>query len=557
MTAISWVARRLPSRKIAKRDAIAGLVLGVESVPDGLALGVLAGVNPLAGLYGYMFGTMGGALATATPLLAVQVTGATGVMVADAGLNRMADPERALYTLSVMVGLIMIAAGLLRLGNVLRFVPRAVMVGFISGIGVNTVLGQLSNFTGYAASGSHRLWRTLDLLLHFWQIHLPTFGVGVVTLLLIVVLMRSRLGALGLVVAIVVGSGLAALLAHFGHPIALVGDVATVGGGLPAPVLPDPRLVGELLIPALAIAFVGMVQGAGIATAFPDPSGQLPRPSRDFIGQGVGAVISGLFRGMPSSGSMSATALNVRAGARTRLSLFIAGAVMAVVVLVLGPAVGYVAFAALSALLIVVGVGTIRPAQMLLALRSGFRQAVVLCTTFVLTVLIPVQYAVIVGAVLGILLFVIQQADQFTLRQLIVKKKYLREVEPPSQVPGDGVLILQPHGNLFFASASAFAAQLPAVTADSRNAVVILRLRGIEDLGVSVAQIVVDYAQDLSRVDSRLIVNGGEELERRLRRNGVLDRLGEENYYLSGEWRGRVLAQANDDAQAWVDERRK
>ncbi|MBK7821882.1 MAG: SulP family inorganic anion transporter [Tessaracoccus sp.] len=547
----------MPSRKTAKKDAVAGLVLGVESVPDGLALGVLAGVNPLAGLYGYMFGTFGGALATSTPLLAVQVTGATGVMVADAGLHRMADPERALYTLSVMVGAIMIAAGLLRLGNVLRFVPRAVMVGFISGIGVNTVLGQLSNFTGYSAEGAHRLLRTFDLLTHFWQIHLPTLGVGVLTLVLIVVLQRTKLGALGLVVAIVVGSGVAVALARLGYPIAVVGDVASVGGGLPAPVLPDFRLLRELLIPAAAIAFVAMVQGAGIATAFPDPSGRPARPSRDFIGQGIGAVISGLFRGMPSSGSMSATALNVQAGARTRLSLFIAGVVMAIVVLLLGPLVGHVAFAALSALLIVVGVGTIRPAQMLLAIRSGVRQRVVLLTTFVLTVLIPVQYAVIIGAVLGILLFVIHQANQLTVRQLIIGTPHLRELDPPEQVPPDDVLILQPHGNLFFASATAFATQLPAVTADSRNAVVLLRLRDVDDLGVSVAQIVVDYALELRGVGSRLIVNGGAKLQERLRRTGFLEQLGEENYYRSNEWRGSVLAEASEDARAWVEAHRE
>jgi len=555
MTVTSWIAQRLPSGRMAKKDAVAGLVLGVESVPDGLALGVLAGVNPLAGLYGYMFGTVGGALATSTPLLAVQVTGATGVMVADAGLDRMADPQRALYTLSVMVGVVMIGAGLLRMGNVLRFVPRAVMVGFISGIGVNTVLGQLGNFTGYDATGANRLMRTLDLLLHFWEIHLPTFGVALVTLLLIVVLKRTRLGALGLVVAIVAGSGLAALLAGLGYPVALVGDVATVGGGLPLPTLPDLGLIPELLIPAIAIAFVAMVQGAGIATAFPAPGGGPARPSQDFIGQGIGSVISGLFRGMPASGSMSATALNVQAGARTRLSLFVAGGVMAVVVLALGPVVGYVAFAALSALLIVVGVGTIRPAQMVLALRSGKRQALVLSVTFVLTVLVPVQYAVIAGAVLGILLFVIHQANQLTIRQLVMgKKKYLREVDPPAQVPCNDVLILQPHGNLFFASASAFALQLPVVTPDSRHSVVILRLRGVDDLGVSVAQILVDYAADLRAVESRLIVNGGDRLQERLRRTGALAKLGEENYYPSTEWRGRVLAKANADAKAWVKE---
>lgn len=551
----SWIKRRLPPRRIAKKDAVAGLVLGVESVPDGLALGVLAGVNPLAGLYGYLFGTLGGALATGTGVMAVQVTGATAVIVDDVGIGRMPDPANALYTLSILVGVMMIGAGLLGLGNVLRFVPRAVMVGFITGIAVNMILGQLGNFTGYEATGANRVMRTLDLLFHFWQIHLATFGVGIVTLVLIVLLTWTRLGALGLVVAIVAGSGLAELFARKGHPVALVGDVATVGG-LPLPTLPDPGLVFELMVPAVAIAFVALVQGAGVASAFPDPSGEPARASRDFIGQGVGSVISGLFRGMPASASMSATALNVQAGARTRLSLFIAAGVMAVVVLALGPLVGYVAFPSLAALLIVVGFGTIRPGQITLALRSGKRQTAVLSVTFVLTILIPVQYAVMGGALLGILLFVVQQANQFTLRQLVMTENtYLREVDPPKEVSPGEVVILQPHGNLFFASADAFDTKLPMVTSESRNAVVIMRLRGIDDLGVSVAQILVDYSSSLRDVDSRLIVNGGEELRYRLLRSGSLAQLGEENYYVSSEWRGRVLAEAYADARAWVAER--
>ena len=131
----------MPSRKTLRKDAVAGLVLGVESVPDGLALGVLAGVNPLAGLYGYMFGTGAGALATSTTLLTVQVSGATAIIVSDARLDQFADPERALFMLSIMAGVVMIAAGVLKAGHLLRFVPRSVMIGFIAGVGVNTVLG--------------------------------------------------------------------------------------------------------------------------------------------------------------------------------------------------------------------------------------------------------------------------------------------------------------------------------------------------------------------------------------------------------------------------------
>lgn len=551
----SWLRSRLPSRRTLEKDAVAGVVLGVESVPDGLALGVLAGVNPLAGLYGYMFGTGAGALGTSTTLLTIQVSGATAIIVADAGLGRFADPQRALYMLSIMAGVMMIVAGLLRGGRLLRFVPRSVMIGFISGVGVNTVLGQLGNFTGFDASGSNRVLRALNLVLNFLQIDLSSFAVGALTLALIVILQRTRLGALGLVVAIVVGSGLAVALNAYGSEVAMVGDIAAVDGGLPTPVLPDFGAIPELLVPALAIAFIGMVQGAGVAAAFPNPDGSPSNASRDFIGQGIGSVISGLFRGMPASGSMSATALTAQAGARSRVALFVAAGVMAVVILALGDLVGYVAFPALAALLIVVGFGTIRPAQIMISVRSGLLQAVVLGSTFVLTMIIPVQFAVLAGVALAVVLFVVEQSGKLALRRLeIDARHHIRELDPPKEVGVGEVLVLQPYGNLFFASASAFGDLLPTVTPLTRRSVVILRLRGIDELGSTVTQVLTGYAAELTARDSRLMINGGPALREQIGRSGLLAVIGPDGFVASGEWQGRGVAKADATARTWIAE---
>jgi len=167
------VSRRFGLRRETLRaDAVAGLVLGVESVPDGLATGLLAGVNPIAGLYAYMVGTVGGALTTSSAFMAAQGTGATAVLVADVPAVHHGDnPQRALFTLSVLTGVVMLAAGLLRLGAILRFVSNSVMVGFISAVGVNIMLGQLTNLTGYSGSGPNRLVRAIDTLLHPAQLH--------------------------------------------------------------------------------------------------------------------------------------------------------------------------------------------------------------------------------------------------------------------------------------------------------------------------------------------------------------------------------------------------
>ena len=115
---------RVPVRRdTLRKDAVAGLVLGIESVPDGLAAGLLAGVNPLAGLYAYLFGTIGGSLFTSSAFMAVQATGAMAIVIADVpAVHSADDPARALFTLSVLTGIVMLAAGLAaaRLGAAVR-----------------------------------------------------------------------------------------------------------------------------------------------------------------------------------------------------------------------------------------------------------------------------------------------------------------------------------------------------------------------------------------------------------------------------------------------------
>src|SRR5271157_1305855 len=114
-----------------------------------------------------MFGTLTGSLLTSSSFMAVQATGAMAIIIADVpAVHTAGAPQRALFTLSVLTGVVMLAAGLLRLGSALRFVSNAVMVGFISAVGVNIILGQLANLTGYHASGANRVIRAFNTFIH-------------------------------------------------------------------------------------------------------------------------------------------------------------------------------------------------------------------------------------------------------------------------------------------------------------------------------------------------------------------------------------------------------
>ncbi|MEQ8440098.1 MAG: SulP family inorganic anion transporter [Ilumatobacter fluminis] len=544
-------------RDTLKDDGMAGLVLGVESVPDGLASGLLAGVNPVFGLYGYLYGMVGAALFTSTAFMAVQATGAMSIIVADVDLAGRDDPARSLFTLSIVTGLVMILAGLLKLGGFLRFVSNSVMTGFISAVGVNIILGQLDNFTGYAADGGGRIARALDLLTHLWRVDVASVTVGVVTIVLIVALQKTFLGALGLVVAVGVGSTVAAVFGALDRDVTLVADIADVPRSLPFITMPVFGEMFGMLIPAASLAFVGLVQGAGVSAGFPNPDGSEPDVSQDFVGQGAGNIVAGLFQGMPVGGSMSASSLVAGAGAKTRTSLVFAGVTMALVILLLADVVAFVAMPSLAALLIVVGFGTIKPSRVMSVARTGTVPLTVMSITFVLTLVIPLQYSVLVGVGISVLLFVVGQSSRLVTKRLVIHDDgRVEQTDPPPTLPGAEVTVLQPYGALFFATAQTLRDQLPDVVPDSRYAVVILRIRGADDAGATVMDLLRAYAADLREVDGRLvIVTDSDRVARQIRSVIDADLIGPRRIYRSTTFIGEASRRACRDATTWIDER--
>jgi sulfate permease, SulP family len=542
-------------RNSLRDDSMAGVVLGVESVPDGLASGLLAGVNPVAGLYGYLFGMVGGALFTSTAFMTVQATGAMSIIVGDVGLGGRDDPARSLFTLSMVTGLVMILAGVLRLGRFLRFVSNSVMTGFITAVGVNIVLGQMGDFTGYDAPGRGRIARTVNTLLDPGSLDVPTLTVGLVTVAGIVWLTRTRMGPLGLVVAVIFGSALAAAFNRFGHDITTIGDVADVPRSLPLPTLPILSEIPGLLVPAASLAFVGLVQGAGVSAGFPNADGSPSNPSQDFVGQGAGNIVSGVFQGMPVGGSMSASAIAAQAGARSRAALIYAAVVMAFVIVVLADAVERVAMPSLAGLLIMVGIGTVKPRKVIGVASTGSVPLTVMSITFLLTLIIPLQFSVVVGVALSVLLFVIGQSSNLTLRRLEFHDDgRMREVDPPEELGPREVVVIQPYGPLFFATASILLEQLPTVTPSSRQSVVILRARGADEAGATLIEVLGAYAALLREVDSKLvIVTDNGRLVAQLRDVSVVDVIDSADIYRGNEYLGETVRRAYTEALGWIE----
>ncbi|UCC54262.1 MAG: SulP family inorganic anion transporter, partial [Anaerolineaceae bacterium] len=202
---------RVP-RPIFISDLIAGLVNAVVTIPGGIANGVLAGVNPVYGLYSIMLGTPIAALFTSSVIMNVDSTSATSLATLDA-LSGIPEEQHLSYLviLALLVGAFMLLFGILRLGFLVRFISNAVMTGFLSGLGILTILSQVGDLTGYTSEAEEKVFQTIDTIINWQQIDLATLAIGILTIALIVGIDRTRYARYSFAVGVVFTSLLVAI----------------------------------------------------------------------------------------------------------------------------------------------------------------------------------------------------------------------------------------------------------------------------------------------------------------------------------------------------------
>ena len=548
------LARRLPSGASLRDDGVAGLNSAVSSVPDGMASGILVGVNPIYGLYACMVGPIAGGIFSSTRLMIIATTSAASLSAGQAlgGLQAEAR-DSALFLMVVMIGALQILFGLVRTGQLTRFVSYSVMTGFIIGIAVLTILSQLPTVTGYEpTAGGNKVTQTFNLLSNLDGVKLWSLATAVATLALALMLPRTRLGNFGRLVAIIVPSVLAALL-HL-DSVAVVRDVGDIPGGIPVPHLPSFSAISlEVITGALAVAVVILVQGAGVSQSVPNPDGSRRSMSRDFVAQGAANVASGLFRGLPVGGSLSTTALTVISGARTRWAAIFAGLWMALLVIVFPGLVSYVAMPALGALLIIASLSTIKPSEALSIWNTGWPSRLAGVTTFLSTLLLPIQAAVGIGVVLSALLYVNESSTDISVVELVKRDDGLiEEHKAPRQLQSNKVTVLDVYGHLFYAGARTLARLLPAPL-DAQKPVVVLRLRGRSNIGATLVEVLTNYADKLQEANGRLYLTGiSEGAYEQVVRTGKLRLTGPVRAYEATPVRGQSTQEAVADARTWL-----
>jgi SulP family sulfate permease len=542
----------IPSGKAMRKDGVAGLTVAISAVPEGMAGGLLAGTNPIYGLYANLFGAVVGGIFSSTKLMVIQNTSAVS-LVAGQSLVGFSAQERdsALFLMVTLAGVFATVFGLFRLGRLTRFVSHSVMTGFITGIALILILSQLPTLAGHQVEGSNRITQVIELLrnIHRWDI--ASVLVGLSTLGFALLFERTPLRGFAGLLAIAIPS---ALVAGFNlQPVELVRSLGEIPQGLPAPALPSFARLLEVAGGALAVAVIVLVQGAGVSQSVPNPDGSTRRISQDFIAQGLANVASGLFRGLPVGGSVSSTALNVMSGATRRWGGIFSGLWTAVILIALPGLIGYVAMPALGALIILAGFRSIKPTDLQTVWQAGWAARLAAIITLVAMLLLPIQLAIALGVAVSTLLYVSEAASDISLIELKERPDGQAEEYPaPSRLPTNAVTVLDVYGPLFFAGARTLERLLPSPEG-SQNSIVILRLRGRGTLGATLAQVLFRYIAKLQEVNGRLYLTGlSQQAHAELTRLRELRLTGPLRIFEATSIRGQSTRAAHAEAAGWL-----
>ncbi len=498
-------------RRTWRGDLLAGLTVGIVALPLALAFGISSGAGAEAGL---VTAIVAGIVAAVFGGSNVQVSGPTGAMVVVLGPIVATHGAGAVALVSVLAGLIVLIAGILRLGRTVSYIPWPVIEGFTLGIAVIIFAQQVPAAVGVSArQGGNALVGALQAIgSAAWPQALWTLGMVAIVAITMVGLPRLHRQIPGSIIAIALTTVLAALL-H--APVARIGDLPA---SLPLPGFPaaDPVTVTSLAGAACTVAALAAIESLLSARVAASISDTGPYDAdRELVGQGLASVASGLFGGMPATGAIARTAVNIRSGGRTRLAAITHAIVLLVVVYLGTRVVAEIPLAALAGVLMVTAVRMV-PYE---AARTVLRASKAEATVFVLTALITVSFDLIVAVGIGI-----GFAAFFALRTMAHSSGVHRQELPGPAEPGDShIALFRLDGALFFGAADRL---LERVLAIRDVDVVILRLSQLQVMDATGARVVGEMVRELERRGVTVLIKGVQPRHQKLiARVGVLDEL--------------------------------
>lgn len=458
-------------------DLSAGLTVAIVALPLAMALGVASGATPSEGLItaivaGFLISLLGGSR--------VQIGGPTGAFVVIILSVIQQYGYDGLLLSTLLAGLILIAAGYLRLGQIIKFIPHPVVIGFTAGIAVILVSTQMKEFFGPSMG-------------------LTTPLVGVSTLALILLLRQWNPRIPGYLIALLASSLAVALL---GLPVDTIGSrFSHITSSIPLPQLPDLSFtrIEELLPPAFTIAFLAGIEALLSAHVADGMSGYKHRPNQELVGQGVANIFSALFGGLPATGAIARTATNVASGARSPMAGIFHALFLLLFVLFASPLMLYVPLTSLAAILLLVAWRMSEPHQLLAIAKIPGSDRALCLLTLLLTVFVDLSVAIAVGISLASLLFVLKMSKSVEIAPP-TEDSYQRQRLPP------GVEVFQITGPIFFGMASDLPDLLKSIEPPPR--LLILRMQYVPFLDGTGAAALKSLVRQCQRLNTKVLFSG-------------------------------------------------
>jgi high affinity sulfate transporter 1 len=492
-------------RRWLRFDLVAGLVLAAVLVPQGMAYAELAGLPPVTGLY-----------TTVACLVAYAAFGPSRILVLgpDSSVSPLilaaitpllvtgGDPAEAIVLagmLAVIVGLIEVGLGLGRLGFVADLLSKEVQVGYMNGLGITIIVGQLPKLFGFSVSGSGFVDDIRQFFANLDQTNTTSLAVGVGVLAVLLLLPRLTTRIPAVLVAVVGATVLSALLDLEAHGVSVIGRLPH---GVPAPSVPWTSLsdVGPLFVAALGITLVSLTDTIATATSFAARRGDEVDPNQEMIGIGVSNVAAGFFQGFAVSTSASRTAVAEQAGARSQITGLVGAGVVVLMLLVFNSLLADLPQTALAAIVITAALS-------LIDIRALRHYARVRWSAFALSLVASVG-VIFLGVLDGILVAIVLSILLFFRQYWMPRDAILGHVEEldgwhnVERFPGtqeiEGVVVYRWEAPLFFANASTFERNIRGLVRDRRPRWIVLDCAAVTDLDVTAAGMLKALDDDLN-----------------------------------------------------------
>ena len=510
------------------KDIIAGLIVAIIALPLSIALAIASGVNPEQGLYtaiiaGFFISFLGGSR--------VQIGGPTAafVVIIYGIIAEHGIPGLIIATL--LAGVMLILMGLFHFGDLIKFIPKTITIGFTLGIAIGIVVGQIKDFLGLnmGAVPAEFLTKLVAYSHNLGSISYITLAIGILALLIQIFWPKVSKKIPGSLVAIIVTT---LLVAIFKLPIKTIGDLYTIKAGLPSfsmPVLSF-SLVREMILPAFTIAMLAAIESLLSAVVSDGMIGSKHKSNAELVGQGVGNILSALFGGIPATGDIARTAANVKNGGRTPVAGMVHALTLLLILLFLMPYASYIPMSCLAAILIIVGYNMSGWRTFVRIIKTAPKSDIaVLIITFLLTLFFDLVIAIEFGMVLAAFLFLKRMSDIAEVRQWTYigssEDEKLSEDVDLKYVPKN-TIVYEVFGALFFGAANVFT----SFKHEEGKNVLILRMRNVPVMDISGVEALEEILETCKKRNLTLILSHvNEQPYHAMEKAGFVEKIGAEN----------------------------